>query len=138
VRSRRNLWVWAALGAACWLAACGPKPVEYATLADARAAGAIDAGALPDVLPPSAALIRAEKDPQDGRAEGFFHFSSTDYAPLVARLSPLAAPPADPQVVAWIQRKQLADYTAYEFKSGARAWLLLCAQNKGRCYFRTL
>jgi hypothetical protein len=36
----------------------------------------------------------------------------------------------------WIKRKDLAGYAAYTVTDEASRWLLMCAQNKGRCYFR--
>ena len=121
------------LTAALLLAACGPKATEHATVQDARAAGVFERGRLPDVLPASGALIRIEAEADDG---AYFHFSSADYAPLVARLVPLAQLPADPVLQSWVKRKDLAGYTPYEFRAGATRWLLLCAQSKGRCFVR--
>ncbi|MDZ7651586.1 MAG: hypothetical protein U5L03_02935 [Burkholderiaceae bacterium] len=118
------------------LTACGPRPVDHATLAAAQAAGAIDHGLLPDGLPPSTALIRIERDAD--RAAGYFHFSSGDYAVMAARFAPLAQLPADPALQTWVKRKDLAGYEAYTLAQGGRTWLLLCAQNKGRCYYRLL
>ena len=46
--------------------------------------------------------------------------------------------PADPPLQTWVKRKDLAGYDAYTLQQGEGAWLLLCAQNKGRCYFRRL
>lgn len=124
----------AALGLS--LAACGPRPTDYPTLAEARAAGAVGQGLLPDDLPPSTALIRIERD--EDRAAGYFHFSSSDYAGMAARFAPLAQLPADPALQTWVKRKDLAGYEAYTLAQGGRSWLLLCAQNKGRCYYRLL
>ena len=118
------------------LAACSSKVTDYATLAEAQAAGVVAQGLLPDALPPSAALIRIERD--ETSPSGYFHFSSADFAPMVARLSPLTNLPADPQLQSWVQRKDLAGYSAFTLRQGAANWLLLCAQNKGRCYFRRL
>jgi hypothetical protein len=118
------------------LAACGPRPVDHATLAAAQTAGAIGEGLLPDGLPPSTALIRIERD--SDRAAGYFHFSSGDYAAMAARFVPLAQLPADPALQTWVKRKDLAGYEAYTLAQSGRIWLLLCAQNKGRCYFRLL
>lgn len=118
------------------LAGCTPSHTDYATLADARAAGTVAQGALPDALPPSAALIRVERD--GDRAAGYFHFSSSDYAPMVARFAPLSALPADPPLQDWVQRKDLAGYQSYTLPQGGTTWLLMCAQNKGRCYFRRM
>jgi hypothetical protein len=118
------------------LVACGSKVTDYATLAEAQTAGVVAQGLLPDALPPSAALIRIERD--ETSPSGYFHFSSADFAPLVARLMPLADMPADPQLQSWVKRKDLAGYDAFTQRQGAANWLLLCAQNKGRCYFRRL
>jgi hypothetical protein len=118
------------------LTACGPRPTDHPTLAEARAAGAVSQGLLPDELPPSTALIRIERD--EDRAAGYFHFSSSDYAGMAARFAPLARLPADPALQTWVKRKDLAGYEAYTLTQGGRQWLLLCAQNKGRCYFRLL
>lgn len=128
----------AALGVALalLLAACGPRPTDHPTLADAQAAGAVAQGLLPDGLPASTALIRIERD--EDRASGYFHFSSSDYSAMAARFAPLAQLPADPVLQNWVKRKDLAGYEAFTLAQGGRTWLLLCAQNKGRCYFRLL
>jgi hypothetical protein len=131
-------WPPAALIAALALtvAACGSRPSDHPTLADAQAAGAVTQGLLPDGLPPSTALIRIEHD--EARAAGYFHFSSGDYAAMAARFAPLAQLPADPVLQSWVKRKDIAGYEAHVLAQGGRSWLLLCAQNKGRCYFRRL
>ena len=128
---------WAqAVAVASLLAACSSQVTDYATLDEAKAAGVAAQGLLPDALPPSAALIRIERD--ETAASGYFHFSSADFAPMVARLSPLTGLPADPHLQTWVKRKDLAGYDAFTLQQGAVSWLLLCAQNKGRCYFRRL
>ena len=124
------------LAAVVLLAACGPKASDFATLAQAQAAGMTAQGLLPDALPPSAALIRVERD--EDVASGYFHFSSADYAPMTARFATLAQLPADPVLQSWVKRKDLAGYNAYTLPQGQGQWLLLCAQNKGRCYFRRM
>ena len=135
--ARLTFWMLAALTVGVPLAACSPAHTDYATLADAQASGAVAQGALPDALPTSAALIRVERD--GDRAAGYFHFSSSDYAPMAARLSPLAQLPSDPALQNWVKRKDLAGYEAYTLpQAGGAAWLLMCAQNKGRCYFRRM
>jgi hypothetical protein len=121
--------------AALLLAACGGRPLDFASVQDARAAGMFEQGRLPDVLPPSGALIRVEAEADDG---AYFHFSSADYAPMTARLAPLAAMPSDPVVQSWVKRKGLAGYSAFEHKAGAARWLLVCSEAKGRCYLRRL
>jgi hypothetical protein len=118
------------------LGACGPRPTDHPTLADAQSAGALAQGLLPEGLPSTTALIRIERD--EDRVSGYFHFSSTDYAGMVARFSPLAQVPADPALQGWVRRKDLAGYDAYTAAQAGRTWLLLCAQNKGRCYYRQL
>jgi len=125
-----------ALLLAAGLAGCGPRASDYATLADAQAAGSVVQGLLPDGLPASTALIRIERC--EGRACGYFHFSSGAYAAMAARFTPLAQLPSDPVLQTWVKRKDLAGYEAYTLAEGGRTWLLLCAQNKGRCYFRWL
>jgi hypothetical protein len=117
------------------LAACGGRALDFPTVNDARAAGMFEQGRLPDVLPPSGALIRVEAEADDG---AYFHFSSADYAPMTARLAPLAATPDDPMVQAWLKRKGLAGYSAFEHRAGAAHWLLVCSEPKGRCYARRL
>jgi hypothetical protein len=57
---------------------------------------------------------------------------------MVARFAPLAQLPSDPVLQTWVKRKDLAGYEAYALNEGGRQWLLLCAQNKGRCYYRWL
>jgi hypothetical protein len=117
-------------------AGCGARGADYPTLAEARAAGVFGERLLPDVLPPSAALIRVERD--GDTPSGFFHFSSADYAPLAARLAPLPQLPTDPALRTWVQRKDLAGYDAFTVPHEGTQWLLLCAQNKGRCYVRRM
>ncbi len=118
------------------LAGCSQRSTDYATLAEARSAGVFEQRLLPDVLPPSAALIRIERG--DDAPSGYFHFSSAEYAPLTARLTPLSQLPADPALKTWVQRKDLAGYDAFTAQAGGAGWLLLCAQNKGRCYARRM
>ncbi len=117
------------------LTACGGRALDFPTAQDARAAGMFEQGRLPDVLPPSGALIRVEAEADDG---AYFHFSSADYAPMTARLAPLAAMPDDPMVQAWLKRKGLAGYSAFEHRAGSARWLLVCSEPKGRCYARRL
>jgi hypothetical protein len=126
----------AALGAAFVLTACGEKAADFATWADAVSAGVIAQGRLPAALPASAALIRVERDAD--RASGYFHFSTSDYVPMTGRFSRLDRLPDDPAMQNWIKRKDLAGYAAYTVSDEAGRWLLMCAQNKGRCYFRRL
>jgi len=131
----------AALIACCaWtvavLAACGPHQTDHATLADAKSAGAVAQGLLPDGLPQSTALIRIEH--AEDRASGCFHSCNANHASMRSRVEPLARLPADPVLQDWVRRKDLAGYDAYTFRHGERIWLLLCASNKGRCYFRLL
>ena len=78
--------------------------------------------------------IRIERDA--GRAAGYFHFSSADYAPMTARFAALGRLPDDPALGNWVKRKDLAGYESYTSTDAAGTWLLMCAQNKGRCYFR--
>jgi len=125
----------AAALAAVLLAACA-RPIQYATLTEALGSGAIEQGFLPGALPAGAALITIESD--SGRPIGDFHFSSAEYSDMVARFAPLAKLPTDPLLQSWVKRKDLAGYQAYTSAEGARLWLLLCAQGKGRCYFRRL
>lgn len=134
---RNALARWAqAVAAASLLAACSSPVSDFATLEQAQAAGVVAQGLLPDALPPSAALIRIERS--ETSPSGYFHFSSADFAPMIARLSPLTELPADPHLQTWVKRKDLAGYDAFTLRQGATGWLLLCAQNKGRCYFRRL
>ncbi len=125
----------AAALAAILLAACSPA-IQYQTLAEAQASGAVDQGFLPATLPAGAGLITIESD--SGRPIGDFHFSSGDYPGMVARFAPLARLPTDPLLQSWVKRKDLAGYQAYTSADGGRQWLLLCSQGKGRCYFRRL
>jgi hypothetical protein len=133
--SRKSFIALAAGLAALLLAACGGRPLDFATVQDARTAGVFEQGRLPDVLPASGTLLRVEAEADDG---GYFHFSSADYAPMTAKLAPLSAMPDDPAVQSWIKRKGLAGYAAFEHRTAAARWLLLCSQPKGRCYVRRL
>ena len=64
--------------------------------------------------------------------------NATDFGHLAHCYPALAQLPADPALQTWVKRKDLAGYEAYTLQQGGRQWLLLCAQNKGRCYFRLL
>jgi hypothetical protein len=119
------------------LVACAPAPQDYATLAAARAAGVFSQGLLPDILPAEASLIRVQVDPDDGQAEGWFHFPSGAYAALEPRLAPYAAgPAADPAVTTYIAKKRTRGYEAFEFAQPGARWLLLCSGPGGKCYFK--
>ena len=124
----------AGLAVALVLAGCAGDSADYATHADAVAAGVVSQGRLPAAAPASVALIRIERDA--GRAAGYFHFSSADYAPMTARFAALGRLPDDPALGNWVKRKDLAGYESYTSTDAAGTWLLMCAQNKGRCYFR--
>ena len=70
------------------LVACGDLQVKmgiYANLDEARSAGAIKSGWVPDGLPPDAADLREGHVP-DGRHWGVFTFPSADAAPVRALL----------------------------------------------------
>jgi hypothetical protein len=123
------------LGLAALVGGCGPPVREFATLQQARAAGVIQQGWLPDVLPVSTALIRLQADSRTRTASGQFHFASADYPALVAPLGPVAAPTGDKATDAFITRKELRGYSPYSLRADGRQWLFMCAQNKGRCYF---
>lgn len=131
---RRVLLIAAALGL---VAACGKTVDEYATLADARAAGVFEAGILPPILPASSALLRVVDKNQPGEAEGWFHFPSQDWAPLAAQLAPFtSAASTDPAVATWIAKNQTRGYIAYQYEAGAARWLLVCSESGGKCYFK--
>jgi hypothetical protein len=126
-----------ALLTAALLGACDAPVREFATLADAREAGVFRDGWLPDLLPPSAALIQVRADTRDRTASGQFHFSSVEYAALVQPLKPVTPPTGEAATDAFITRNELRGYAPFEHRSDQRAWLFMCAENKGRCYFRS-
>ena len=126
-----------ALGIGLALAACGPAPQDYPTLEAARTAGVFTQGLLPEVLPADATLIRVQADPDDGQAEGWFHFPSGAFAALEARLAPYR-PGAriDPAIATYIAKKRTRGYEAYELRTPQARWLLLCSGPGGKCYFK--
>lgn len=124
----------AGLAIALLLAGCAGDSKDFATHADAVAAGALTQGRLPAAVPASAALIRIERDAE--RAAGYFHFSTSEYAQITTRFAALGRLPDDPALRNWVKRKDLAGYASYTSTDAAGTWLLMCAQNKGRCYFR--
>lgn len=76
-------------------AGCGDIDVvtgSYATLGEARAAGAIDRGWIPALLPPGAHDIREAHDVDTNRRWGLFSFGESDAAALEAALQPQEAP----------------------------------------------
>lgn len=119
------------------LASCGPAPQDYPTLEAARGAGVFSQGLLPEVLPAEATLIRVQADPGDGQAEGWFHFPSSAFPALEARLVPhQAAASIDPAIATYIAKKRTRGYTAYELRTPQAYWLLLCSGPGGKCYFK--
>jgi hypothetical protein len=61
---------------------------SYATLQEARAAGAVSSGYLPDGLPPGTHEIREAHDPESGRRWALFNFPSAEHGHLRALLEP--------------------------------------------------
>jgi hypothetical protein len=85
----RALGFYAALLAMCAAGACRNVDVDtesYATLAEAREAGAIDRGWMPTELPQGASDIRIAHDLRSKRRWGLFNFSETDVPALQALL----------------------------------------------------
>jgi hypothetical protein len=79
---------WIGVGLMALLAGCSGVDVQvgvYQTLEEARAAGAIDNGWVPQGLPASAADLR-EGHLDDGRRWGTFSFDASHRAPLEALL----------------------------------------------------
>jgi hypothetical protein len=119
------------------LAACGPAPQDYPTLEAARSAGVFSQGLLPEILPAEASLIRVQADPDDGQAEGWFHFPSGVFPALEARLvSFQPGATIDPAVATYIAKKRTRGYDAYELRTPQARWLLLCSGPGGKCYFK--
>lgn len=79
----------AALLLASGMAACGDLDVvsaSYATLAEAKQAGAIERGWIPDGLPAATRDIREAHDADTNRRWGLFSFPPADDGPLKAML----------------------------------------------------
>src|SRR5688500_11178736 len=73
------------------LAGCsGPsvQTVTYATIAAARASGAVDDGRVPSILPPGAYELRAAYAIAGARRWGLFNFREADAEALRAVLQP--------------------------------------------------
>lgn len=67
------------------LAACSGSTVHtasYATMSEARAAGAVERGWVPGTLPPDAYELRAAYDVDGGGRWGLFNFRPADEPPL--------------------------------------------------------
>jgi hypothetical protein len=127
----------AASGVCLVLAACGPAPQDYPTLEAARSAGVLSQGLLPEILPAEATLIRVQADPDDGQAEGWFHFPSDAFPALEARLAPYQpAAGIDPAIATYIAKKRTRGYAAYELRAAQARWLLLCSGPGGKCYYK--
>jgi hypothetical protein len=124
-------------GVCLTLAACAPAPQDYPTLEAARGAGVFSQGLLPEILPAGATLIRVQVDPDDGQAEGWFHFPSDAFPALEGRLSPYQpAAGVDPAIATYIAKKRTRGYAAYELNSVQARWLLLCSGSGGKCYYK--
>ncbi len=124
-------------GVCLTLAACAPAPQDYPTLEAARGAGVFSQGLLPEILPAEATLIRVQVDPDDGQAEGWFHFPSDAFPALEGRLSPYQpAAGVDPAIATYIAKKRTRGYAAYELNSVQARWLLLCSGSGGKCYYK--
>ena len=61
---------------------------SYATLQEARDAGAVSSGYLPEGLPPGTQEIREAHDPQSGRRWALFNFPPAEHDHLRALLEP--------------------------------------------------
>jgi hypothetical protein len=126
----------AAVFAAAVSFGCAPSVREFATVDEARAAGAFEQRWLPDVLPRSTVLIRLRAGAQDGEVDGQFQFSSQDYPLLAAQLLELEGETGDAATDAFICRNASRGYAAFVLRRDERVWVFSCAENKGRCYFR--
>ena len=74
-----------------WLGACSGSTVNtatYATMDEARAAGAVARGWVPASLPPDAYELRTAYDVGGGRRWGLFNFRPADEAALRQALAP--------------------------------------------------
>jgi hypothetical protein len=121
---------------------------SYATLAEAQAAGAIERGWIPGVVPPGAHDIREAHDPDTNRRWGLFSFTGADVAPLEAVLQPeettLAGVECDiPARIEWwpvLLRNTLsadsikaAGLKAYKARQGSL--IVVVNWNQGRAYY---
>ena len=125
------------LAAVFLLSACGKVTDEYPTRADAAAAGLFEQAWLPDLMPPSASLIRITRSLDQGEAEGWFHFPSQDWSLVEAKLQPYRQPlKPDPAVTTWVAKKSTRGYTPFEVTGADARWLFVCSESGGKCYFK--
>jgi len=120
---------------------------SYASLSEARAAGAVSAGYLPEGLPPSAHDIREAHDPDSADRWVIFSFPASERDQLMALLDPveqsLAGQRADvPGRIEWwptllrdaldAERIKATGLQTYRSRSGDRFYAV--NWNQGRAY----
>jgi hypothetical protein len=141
------------LFAATALAACSGPSVQtatYATVAEARTAGAIDKGWVPDSIPEHAYELRAAYAVDGGDRWGLFNFRPADAAALRGILEPAEVPlggtvmDIPPRIEWWpvllrgrldAERIQTTGLRAYHARSGPLVFAV--NWNQGRAYYWT-
>jgi hypothetical protein len=139
--------------AAALASACRDTKVvtnSYSSLEEARAAGALSAGYLPEGLPPGASDIREAHDPDSADRWVIFSFPASERDQLLALLEPaeysLAGQRADvPGRIEWwptllrdaldAERIKATGLQTYRARSGNRLFAVNWSQ--GRAYFWT-
>ena len=121
---------------------------SYATLAEARQAGAVTRGHMPDGLPPGSVEMREAFDLDRRKRWGLFSFPPGEAAQLQALLesgeTPLQGQTCDiPRRIEWwpvllrgrldAERIQSTGLRAY--RSRDRTWLFLVNWSQGRAYY---
>jgi hypothetical protein len=132
------------------IAACGDNVVSasYATLAEARTAGAVERGWIPEGLPASARDMREAHDRDSNRRWGLFSFDSSDAGALKALLSaselPLGGQSCDvPGRLEWwpvllrgdLDAEQIAATGLKAYTTADRSLIVLVNWSQGRAYY---
>jgi hypothetical protein len=121
---------------------------SYNTLADARAAGAIASGRLPDGLPPGATDLREAFDTDTNRRWGLFNFPVGEAAHLKAQLGrdeiSVAGETCDPpRRIEWwpvllrgrLEAESVAAAGLQAYRSADGGLIMLVNWKQGRAYY---
>jgi hypothetical protein len=133
------------------LAGCSDLDVvtaSYNTLADARAAGAIESGRLPDGLPPGATDLREAFNTDTNARWGLFNFPVAESSYLKAQLGqadiPLAGESCDPpRRIEWwpvllrgrLDAERIAAAGLQAYRSADGELIVLVNWKQGRAYY---
>lgn len=120
------------------LAGCSDSVTErYATIADARKAGLIERGWLPDDLPSSTRDIEARSNLDLSLSVGEFVVARSDVDSFTARLQPYSALAADADVhlASYLQAKQKDGLRVGVLREDSSVWAFVCDSNTGRCAY---